>query len=50
MEGKGLCSEKGLNDMKGFEPHRKNNDINQPDHLVLPESKPPTKEYTWSHS
>ena len=28
----------------GLQPHRKHNNINQPE---LPESKPPTKEYTW---
>jgi hypothetical protein len=27
--------------------HRKNNNINQPDPPELPETKPPTKEYTW---
>jgi hypothetical protein len=41
--------------MKELKPHRKNNNINQPDththtHTPLPElpgTKPPTKEYTW---
>jgi hypothetical protein len=31
----------GPKELKGFATHRKNNNINQPDH------KPPTKEYTW---
>ena len=41
--------EKGLKNLKGFATHKKNN-INQPDHPPeLPGTKPPTKEYTWSH-
>jgi hypothetical protein len=39
--------EKGLNELKGFTNHRKNNNINQTDLPELPETKPPTKEYTW---
>jgi len=27
--------------------HRKNNNINQPDTAELPDTKPPTKKYTW---
>ena len=38
---------KGLNELKGFQPHRKTNNINQPDSLELPKTKSPTKEYTW---
>jgi hypothetical protein len=29
-----------------LQPHKKNNSINQPDALELPETKSPTKEYT----
>lgn len=36
--------EKGLKELKGWQPHRMNNNINQPE---LPGTKPPTKEYTW---
>jgi len=36
---------KGLKELKGF--HRKNNNTNQPDHLELLGTKPPTREYTW---
>jgi hypothetical protein len=32
---------------RGLQPHRKNNNINQPDTPELPGTKPPTKEYTW---
>jgi ribosomal protein S17 len=39
--------EKGLKEVKELQPHRKNNHINQPDPTELPETKPPTKEYTW---
>jgi hypothetical protein len=42
--------EKGLKELKGFESHRRNNNINQP---VPPEflwPKRPTKEYTWRDS
>jgi hypothetical protein len=35
--------EKGL---KGLQPHRENNNINQPE---LPGSKPPTKAYAWRY-
>ena len=40
---------KGLEELKGLklQPHRKNNNINQPDPPELPRTKPPTKEYTW---
>jgi hypothetical protein len=38
--------EKGLKELRGLHPHRKNNNINQPE---LPGSNPPTKEYTWRH-
>jgi hypothetical protein len=31
---------------EGFETHRKNNNINQPDSPELPGTKTPTKEYT----
>ena len=37
---------KGLKELKRFVPHRKNNNINQPDLSELPETKPPTKENT----
>ena len=40
-------SEKGLKELKGLEPHRKNNNVNQPDSPEFPGTKPPTKEYTW---
>jgi hypothetical protein len=30
-----------------LQPHRKNNNVNQPDPPKLPGTKPPTKEYTW---
>jgi hypothetical protein len=39
--------EKGPKELKGLQPHRKNNNINQPDPPELPGTKPPTKEYTW---
>ena len=39
--------EKGLKELKGFQPHRKNDNINQPDPELLPETKSPTKECTW---
>jgi hypothetical protein len=39
--------EKGLKELRGFAPHRKNNNINQPDPPELPGTKPPTTEYTW---
>jgi len=32
---------------KSLQPHRKNNNINQPAPPELPQTKPPTKEYTW---
>jgi hypothetical protein len=31
----------------GLQPHRKNNNTNQPDTSELPGTKLPTKEYTW---
>ena len=33
--------------LRGLQPYRKNNNINQPDPSELPGPKPPTKEYTW---
>jgi hypothetical protein len=39
--------EKGLKELKGFEIHRKNNNINQPEPPELTGTKLPTKEYTW---
>ena len=39
--------EKGLKELKGFATHRKNNNINQPDPIEIPGTKPTTKEYTW---
>jgi hypothetical protein len=39
--------EKGLKELKGFATHRKNNNINQPDHPELPGTKPSTKENKW---
>jgi hypothetical protein len=36
--------EKGLKELKGFEAHRRNNNINQPDLPEFPRTKPPTKE------
>jgi hypothetical protein len=30
-----------------MQTHRTNNNINQPDPPELPETNPPTKEYTW---
>jgi hypothetical protein len=38
--------EKGLKELKGFEPHRKNNNINHPDPREFQGIKPPTKECT----
>jgi hypothetical protein len=35
-----------LKEMKGFEPHRKNNNINQPEPPKLLGTKPSTTEYT----
>jgi hypothetical protein len=40
-------SEKGLKELKEFATHRKNNNVNQPDSLKLPGTKPPNKEDTW---
>jgi ribosomal protein S17 len=39
--------EKGMKELNGFSTHRKNNNINQSDSSELPETKPPSKEYTW---
>jgi len=38
--------------LRSLQPHRKNNNINQPDPFPteLPGTKPPTKEYTWRES
>jgi hypothetical protein len=38
--------EKGLEELKGFANHRKNNNINQTDPLELLGTKSPTKAYT----
>jgi hypothetical protein len=38
--------EKGLKELRDSQPHRKNNNINQPDLPEYPGNKPPTKEYT----
>jgi hypothetical protein len=38
---------KGLKELKGLQPPRKNNNINQPVPPELPGTKPLTKEYTW---
>jgi hypothetical protein len=38
---------KGWKEMKGLQPHRKNNNINQPYPPELPGTKSPTKEYGW---
>jgi hypothetical protein len=37
----------GMKELRGLQPHRKNNNINQPYSLELPGTKPPTREYTW---
>jgi hypothetical protein len=42
--------EKGPKELKGLEPHRRNNNMNQPVPPELPETKPLTKEYTWRDS
>jgi hypothetical protein len=39
--------EKGLKELKGLQPNRKNNCVKQPESPELPEPKPSTKEYTW---
>jgi hypothetical protein len=39
--------EKGPKELKGLQPHRRNNNVNQPVPPELPRTKPPTKEYTW---
>jgi hypothetical protein len=39
--------EKGLQELRGLQPHRKNNNINQQNPIELPGTKAPTKEYTW---
>jgi hypothetical protein len=39
--------EKGPKDLKGFEPHKRNNNMNQPVPSEQPGTKTPTKEYTW---
>jgi hypothetical protein len=38
----------GLKELRGFATHKKNNNINQPYPLELPEAKPPTEECTWN--
>jgi len=40
--------EKRLRSWRGLQTHRKNNNINQPDPLELPGTKPLTNEFTWS--
>jgi hypothetical protein len=37
----------GLKELKRIATHRKNNNISQLDTLGFPETKPPTREYTW---
>jgi hypothetical protein len=37
----------GPKERRGLQPHRKNNNINQPDHPEFLGTKPPTKECTW---
>jgi hypothetical protein len=40
--------EKGLKKLRGFEPsYRGSNNVNLPYSLELPETRPPTKEYTY---
>jgi hypothetical protein len=39
--------ERGLKELKGLQPCRMNNNINQPEPSELAGTKPPTKEYTW---
>jgi hypothetical protein len=40
--------EKGLKELRGFaSPMEGSNSFNWPDPLELPETGPPTKEYTW---
>jgi hypothetical protein len=42
------CKHKDLSSKpQNQQPHRKNNNINQPDPPELPGAKSPTKEYTW---
>ena len=36
--------EKGLKKLRGLQPHRRNNNMNQPVAPELPGTKPPTKE------
>ena len=36
----------GLKELEGLQPHRKNNNISQPDPPELPGTKLPIKEYT----
>jgi hypothetical protein len=38
--------EKGAKELKGLQPHRKTNNINQPDPPELSGIKPPTNGYT----
>jgi hypothetical protein len=33
-----------MKELRGFQPHKRNKKINQPDALNLPETIPPTKE------
>jgi hypothetical protein len=39
--------EKGLKELKVFAFHRKNINVNEPELLDVPGTKPPRKEYTW---
>ena len=39
--------EKGPKELKGVQPHRRNNDMSHPVPPELPGTKSPTKEYTW---
>ena len=39
----------GSKELMGLLPHRKENNINQSDPPKFPGTKPPTKEYTWTH-
>jgi hypothetical protein len=39
--------EKGPNEMRGLQTHRRNNNMDQPVTPEPPGTKAPTKEYTW---
>jgi len=36
-----------MKELRGLQHHRKKNNINQSEPPILPETKPPSKEYTW---